>query len=422
MPPNQPGSLEAFEMNWTAEIMPATAARVRRKKYENSLTDPIQTIFGLSDPNMVSQTEAEKFLAHHPHLRSSENFVLAAPKTQVGIEVEVENVLKIDPNVGILFWLIKEDHSLRNYGREFVTPGVIPVSLAESALKQLFGGLNSDIDFSNRTSIHVHLDMRQLTLQQIVAFLLSYTTVENLLFKFVGNSRRTNIFCVPLSETGLMESMGVSTNRFVYAIDNVWQKYTALNLLPLTSQGSVEFRHMPGTANLQQILVWLELICRLKLFVYRNSFESIVDRIMGLNSNSMYRHFVEEIFGNLTGYLDLSNLKLDMEKPVYLAKNCSSANAFDKMVRETSKQDSQLIKHVGTWLTALSEDQKTALFDIAKGLGKDSDDLESLFRDIVNKSSAYIRAYPSLESSIRILLKIAPKKAPKTLQSFTATF
>lgn len=396
------------------------AKRPKRKAFSTNSLEAIQTIFGLSDPHMISVTEGDKFLAHFPTLTEEKLFPLSSPKTFVGIECEIENVMKIDPNIATMFWSVKEDGSLRNHGREFVTPGVIPVSLAEPALNLLFNGLNSNIDFSSRTSCHVHLDVRQLSLQQLVALTLAYTAVENLLFKFVGNNRRNNIFCVPLTETGLLEAFGQSPKKFMWAVDSYWSKYTAFNLLPITTQGSVEFRHMPGTNSIPMLLHWIELLCRLKTFVYRYEYDTIIQTIAGLNSNSRYRQFVESVFGEYIQYLDMANLPTDMEKPVYLVKNCSAVNAFHNRVLKSPNRDSHLGVRLSSWMDRLSADQVTALKHCHAAWGGGGS-LETLFREMIRIPQVYKRNYPSFIASINTVISPAAKEVDTQEHSWATT-
>lgn len=374
----------------------------RRKAYSSNNNDVIQTIYALPDPRILGLTEIEQFLVHHPYLTTKEPYPMAAPKVLVGVEVEVENVLKLDPNTTLLFWQSKEDHSLRNRGYEFVTPGVIPAGQVEPALKQLFGGLNSDVDFSARTSIHVHVDVRQLTLNQLVGFLLVYTALENLLFKYAGLNRRTNIFCVPLTETGLFESLASDPAKFIWSIESYWSKYTALNLLPITNFGSVEFRHLPGTKNLKQVLGWIDLITRLKLYVYKYSLQTIIGQISELNGNSRYKQFVEGVFGDASIFLDLSNLIGDMEKPVYIVKNSIISNDFNHNVISNPQQDSILGDLLNGWAKGLSQEQHSALQQLCK-LWKNPNH-EQVFRDMVKRPKNYLESHPQHASLINKVL------------------
>ena len=105
-----------------------------------------------------------------------------------GIEVEVENV----PNPRVQYfhrpyWGLTADNSLRNNGVEFVS---LPLKgyQVEAAPKQLANSLPKEHQFSERTSVHIHMNVRDLTIEQIVNLMLIYTSLENLLFNWTGIS------------------------------------------------------------------------------------------------------------------------------------------------------------------------------------------------------------------------------------------
>ena len=75
-------------------------------------------LFGTSSPSIIDADRADAFMAAHNLPTLSD---LPDPKAVVGIEVEVENILSIDPNLTLGFWEIDEDSSLRNNGREFIS-------------------------------------------------------------------------------------------------------------------------------------------------------------------------------------------------------------------------------------------------------------------------------------------------------------
>jgi len=250
-------------------------------------------------------------------------------KSLVGIEVEVENVLSVGPNIQLLFWQMVEDGSLRNRGHEFRNRGPIPLNYVEPALELLWRELNPSIDFSGRTSIHVHMDVRGFELNQLLTLLCVYAVVETLLFKFASLTRRSNIFCVPITETSLLTNIPFdSPKRIVGSILDTWQKYAALNLLSLQRFGTVEFRHMPGTKDTHKLLIWLDMLNHMKVFAYKTTLETALEDIGRLNTTSQYKEFLERVFGSLTAYFDMSNLARDMEKGVYIVKNLAVANPF----------------------------------------------------------------------------------------------
>lgn len=213
--------------------------------------------------------------------------------TYLGIEVEIENVLKY--NQVSPYWTMIEDGSLRNQGREFITPPIRAWRI-EQALSTLFNQeINKDIDFSERTSIHIHMNIRTLTVKQLEALVVTYLVFEKVLFNYVGNDRYNNIFCVPIVETDIGENLFDLITNQKLNID--WQKYTALNLLPILQKGTIEFRHMNGTEDIKRIITWINLILSLKKFALQKSPEYIWERVSTLNTTSEYRLFGEEVFG-----------------------------------------------------------------------------------------------------------------------------
>jgi hypothetical protein len=311
---------------------------------ESFMTQKIGDVFTIRSPKSVVADFGDDFLKHNPHLVPEKPYVFAEPKLHIGLEVEIENILTIDPSLPFCFWIIETDDSLRNNGREFKTLAC-PLKYIEPALKQLFFGLNNNISFSKRTSIHAHIDVRQLTPEQALGMVMTYGAMENVLFKFISLERRRNIFCVPITETDLFTGVWRSPESLFQNLEHIWKKYTAVNMLPIKRFGTLEFRHMPGSQNIQHILIWLDMLSRLRVYAYRNSFADIMETIGDLNTSSQYRKFVESVMGDLTPHLDTSGLLQDMEKPVYMIKNCSINNTFHQTVIEKVEIESGIGKH-----------------------------------------------------------------------------
>lgn len=180
-----------------------------------------------------------------------------------GVELEIEDVLDFSSDVlSSHNIVIEEDGSLRNNGREFITP---PATREQT--NELFNCVHEYIScgpakYTHRTSIHVHVNMLYASPAQIKNFLLLYSIFEPLFFALGGEERRDNIHCVPLSYTHMAEHYGRSLPDIVER----WHKYTAFNMLPLASQGTIEFRHMRGTDDQQVFAEWLLLIEKLRFF------------------------------------------------------------------------------------------------------------------------------------------------------------
>lgn len=208
----------------------------------------------------------------HPLVLSSK------PETfLVGTEYEIESVEKWNDVVNESF-LIEEDHSLRNNGREFKTK---PVTFDESI--RLFNLLHDNLELGSepytfRTSIHVHVNCCYLEDTQVRQLLLLYAMFEPLFFSFVERStwkRDTSIFCVPLNYT----SIPMWYKADLPLIHAKWMKYTAFNLLPLSHFGTVEFRHLGGTGDVEVYRNWLKIIQQLWTFVYKNPEFSVINEL-----------------------------------------------------------------------------------------------------------------------------------------------
>jgi len=287
----------------------------------------------LTIANMVQLPRLKVFdaeLTSYEETHEYENkYPIVDRNTYLGIEVEVENIQFY--NQTSPYWRMIEDGSLRNNGREFITPP-IRARRVEHALNDLFEqDLNKSIDFSERTSIHIHMNIRTLTIKQLEALILTYLVFEKVLFNFSGPERYTNIFCVPLVETDVGEDLLELIQNKNPAV--AWQKYTALNLLPIMQKGTIEFRHLGGTKDIKKIITWINMILCLKKFALQKSPEYIWNRIKTLNTTSEYRLFGEEVFKELIQLLWDVDFNSNVSDCVTYVKQFCIPNPFSTELR-----------------------------------------------------------------------------------------
>lgn len=186
---------------------------------------------------------------------NAEELYRNAPAFIAGIECEIESNPRVEKLSNSFSYV--EDGSLRNNGKEFIS-----IPLDKLTLLKEFDALQSSLylddeeeAFSPRTSIHVHVNCLNMDTAQVKVLLLLYALYEDFFFMMTKN-RRDNIHCVPLTETYLPEKYGKSLEHLV----GNWHKYTALNLLPLSTQGTVEFRHLHGTGDSETLKKWLNAL------------------------------------------------------------------------------------------------------------------------------------------------------------------
>jgi len=222
----------------------------------------------------------------------------------IGIEVEVENhSLLAEPNEHL--WVRVGDGSLRNNGEEWITHP-IKAQFAPAALYELFQvSLDQCCSFGPRTSVHVHINAQDMEPNQIKALTMLYCVFENVLFNFVGKNRNKNIFCVPISETGLMREL---KRRSIANTVDSWAKYTGFNLQPLSSKGTVEFRHMHGSSDHVKLSQWVRIILRMFDYVTSKRFseKQFETLCLEMDRNFDFHSLMTEVFGEDAGLLRLN--------------------------------------------------------------------------------------------------------------------
>lgn len=249
---------------------------------------------------------------------------LGADKTLMfGVELEIENInMNIGPNGSVVPGLtVTEDGSLRNNGYEFVTK---PMFLRELAyvLNQFFlkNKFNAN-NYSDRTSVHVHANVGDMTWEQVKTLLLIYITFERVLFKFIGDDRDKNIYCVPMYDTVMSADLIKGDNMDVVNKWKRWEKYTALNLLPIFTQTTVEFRHMAGTHDVNKIIMWCHLINQMFSYAKKYSLEETKAFFLELNTTSAYREALFRVFGEHANMLlAIGGVEAAMEEGVLFTK------------------------------------------------------------------------------------------------------
>jgi hypothetical protein len=244
-----------------------------------------------------------------------------ADTTFVGVEIELEGVEENSVPHGV--WDRKEDGSLKDHGMEYVT---IPIQFKylEVELERLFNGLKS-FKVTSRCSTHVHLNARDLTINEYKVFILLYLIFEKSLYN-VSGKRWKNNFCVPLRtslETVRNYFQKINTNSIE---DGKWYKYFGLNISPLfggESQrlGTIEFRHLEGCTDIKRIISWINLIISLKITAKKIKYIDMLAYLEVMNTDSSYQWLTEITFKEYgIQIFEQPTYKEDVEQGVSIAK------------------------------------------------------------------------------------------------------
>ena len=238
----------------------------------------------------------------------------ADPSLIMGLELEIEGI-PVDPTDLYVPGMGGEpDNSLRvtPHGQpwEFITKPAT-FSIAAHILSQFFtkAKLSQERNYSERCSVHVHANVQDLEPEQLRSVCLLYQVMERLFYAYAGEDREANIFCVPWAETTMTHNLvDKLTGTTLKALRN-WQKYTGLNLTPVQTLGTVEFRHLPGTCDLPRILGWMNMIGSLFRTARSYSYDHLKKMLMEVNTTSEYKGLIKFVFGEFEHLVDIPHME-----------------------------------------------------------------------------------------------------------------
>ena len=208
-------------------------------------------------------------------------------------------------------WTTTQDGSLRNGGVELITNGGLGGEQLYAAFERVHSLLERiNYDASWRCSTHMHINMRDFTVNQVVRFMLVYAACEPVLFAHCGKFRFSSNFCVPIAE-----SLPFHKKLISRLYDNVVKsrsaaqhtvKYTAMNFQPLFGDGrsrpalgTVEFRGGRPMTTTPEFVLQANLLLSIKQFV-RESTDKEEEMLTRLNEGVMNTVYANGCAAELT--------------------------------------------------------------------------------------------------------------------------
>lgn len=306
------------------------------------------------------------------------------PNVYVGIEIELEKV-----KVGAFptTFYMEEDHSLKVEGREFIS---IPIraKYLEVELTRLFNGL-FQYDTSVRCSTHLHMNVRDMTVEQVHKLLILYMIFEKSLFNFAGQNRWKNNFCTPL-----FSCPRHITKWFITPCAH-WYKYFALNLSPIfggqsKKTGTIEFRHMGGCSDVPKIISWVNLITSLKSAAIKMPMETLLMHLETMNTTSAYWWLAKEVFGKSSKIItDQDSFKEDVESCITQTKFLVLDSSIKKKLLVKPKEVVKP-KETVVWYDEVTDNPTVKISPNSFSYYPDLEYITSMQNKIINQQANYI--------------------------------
>lgn len=237
-----------------------------------------------------------------------------------GVEIETESLSPYKwPSMA--FWRVDHDGSLRNFGAEYISVAPFSDSQLSEALEE-FDALPIDfIENSISTSVHIHYNTLNMTGIQVLNAITAYTIFEPMLCKFSGPYRESNLFCLQLKDAEggmyaiqeLADFLSLKQTRKFTSVDSA--KYAALNVGSFWRYGSIEFRSLRGTSDVDLIKKWSKIInC---IFEYSKQFENPDYVVQAYQKDP--KKFFNEMFGEYVNDLMYDGWKEDSDMNLWYA-------------------------------------------------------------------------------------------------------
>jgi hypothetical protein len=212
------------------------------------------------------------------------------------------------------YWTVKYDGSLHDNGCEYLfSRPLFGVDAVEAFINLCEYAERNKFKTSIRTGLHVHVDVRDMTRQQLAVHNVLYALFERAVYRLAGNNREENVFCLPWYKadamSGHVNNINSEHNDIRQASEALGdEKYGGLNLDCLARFGSVEWRHALATTDAKWVLMWVNVCLAFKRAAQKLNATplEIIHNLSGVGPENLARIVFEDMY-DVIWYPELQN-------------------------------------------------------------------------------------------------------------------
>lgn len=265
-----------------------------------------------------------------------------------GIEIETEGKNLTD--VAPAQWKIENDGSLRgrfpDEAAEYVLRKPLELQKVIDAVTQLRKAqdeANARLNFSFRTSVHVHVNVQQLTFNQYLNMIYTYLLLEEPLVRYCGKERVGNRFCLRLQDAeGLMDYLFMLFRQGHTSLKHIHGdavRYASINVAATSKYGSLEFRSLKGNMDVDYITTWLQALDNLRSFAQEHANPQVIHDLF---VNSTPEEFAEIVLGDVYPAFAYPEMEMEMRSSfsltLELPYNFTDNSAMDEAILKDRKE------------------------------------------------------------------------------------
>lgn len=256
------------------------------------LDSTVLAYYGLEAAPIVTD-----FIVHNKFFPNAGTPAGVDSATSFGVEVELEKCT-MGQEMSIPLWNMEGDGSLKDAGMEFISRPVRGTQFGKAfqELEHIFGVHNKSV-FTHRCSIHVHMGVSDLSMEQLIVLISAYIASEKLYFNLVGDGlRNNNAYCFPIVGSGA--NVHLLDKKTICSSDSQKKfKYCGLNFYHLRDYGTLEFRHHPGTKSIDDLRTWMNAIAALYTYAEKTPLRQHVRNLEEVSMTKNYSGFISDAFG-----------------------------------------------------------------------------------------------------------------------------
>lgn len=267
-----------------------------------------------------------------PVVPVSQNLSIFRTDSYVGVEIEMENVSS-SVLQNLPSWRQVSEQSVDGWELVLREPKCgSSLFLALEELQSLQGNIDEAQVFTERTSNHVHIDIRDMTYIQLMNFLTLSVMFEPVFFKYVAPHRSSNHFCWSFGDCQNLITRIKKVNAAYHEGDprlvrqrmreefsQSSTKYSAINLSSIPQYGSLEFRMHEGTVNVNAMIRWINILLSLKDYAMDPDREpsNILETKQDVGIDSIFT----AVLGQYRGILSYDGVEEDILTGIRLAQD-----------------------------------------------------------------------------------------------------
>jgi hypothetical protein len=195
-------------------------------------------------------------------------------------------------------WNTKNDGSLKDdaEGLEYIFNNPLPLSQVEEELIKFKSNFeDSEVLDSFYAGTHVHINVQNLTLRQLLCYICTYIVLEDVLVDWCGPTRVGNHFCLRIKDADYL----ITYIRNMIVDDNLSDlddnlRYSSLNFMSVPKFGSLEFRSLNSSLDVERMMKWCKILMRMR---DNSILYGTPDVLIGSISSEGYQPFAENMLG-----------------------------------------------------------------------------------------------------------------------------